>query len=76
MIKITSAEEREPVMLEEAEQRPMNNEYVNIMNTIVTLADIFKLYSEFLLTLQTRNHEVNRRMFHGARFSLEWQKEL
>ena len=42
-------------MLEEAEQRPMNNEYV-------TLAGIFKFHSKFLSALQTRNYEVNRHM--------------
>ena len=37
------------------------------------MADIFKLYSKYVLTLQTRNHEVNRQIFLCARFSLEWQ---
>ena len=66
-------------MLEVTEQRPMNNEYVNSRISKlspVTLAGIFKLYSKFLSTLQTRNHEVNRQMFYSVRFSLEWQKHL
>ena len=53
-------------MLEVAEQRPMN-EYVNswiIKLSLMTLAGIFKLYSKFLSTLQTRNHEVNRQIFY------------
>ena len=47
-------------MLEVTQQRPMNNEYVNIMKlSPVTLAGILKFYSKFLSTLQTRNDEVN-----------------
>ena len=66
-------------MLEVTKQRPMNNEYVNSSISKlspVTLAGIFKLFSTFLSTLQTRNHEVNRQIFYIARFSLEWQKQL
>ena len=47
-------------MVEVTEQRPMNNEYVypSISKlSPVALAGIFKLYSKFLLKLQTRNHE-------------------
>ena len=60
-------------MLEVTEQRPMNNEYVNSWISKlspVILAGIFKLYRKFLSTLQTRNQEVNRQIFYGARFSL------
>ena len=66
-------------MLQVTEQRPINNEYVNSRVSKlsrVTLAGILKLYSKFLSTLQTRNHEVNRQIFYSARFSLEWQKQL
>ena len=52
-------------MLEVTELRPMNNEYVNIIISKlspVTLTGIFKSYSKFLSTLQTRNHEVNGQM--------------
>ena len=66
-------------MLEVIEQRPMNNEYVNSRISKlspVSLAGIFKLYSKFLSTLQTRNDEVNCQMFYSVRFSLEWQKQL
>ena len=61
-------------MLEVTEQRPTNNEYINSRISklsAVTLAGIFKLYSKFLSTLQTRNHEVNRQIFYRACFSLE-----
>ena len=66
-------------MLEVTEQRPMNNKYVNswiIKLSPVTLAGIFKLYSKFLSTLQTRNHKVNRQIFYRARFSPELRKQL
>ena len=62
-------------MLEVTEQRPMNNKYVNSWISKLSpliLAGIFKLYSKFLSTLQTRNHEVNRLIFYSARFSLAW----
>ena len=36
----------------------------------VTLAGLFKLYSKFLSTLQTRNHVVNLQIFYSARFPL------
>ena len=39
----------------------------------MTLAGIFKLYSKFLSMLQTRNHEVNHKIFYSACLSLEWQ---
>ena len=45
-------------MSEVTEQRPMNNENINSWISKlppVTLAGIFKLYSKFLSTLQTRN---------------------
>ena len=71
-------------MLEVTEQRPMSNEYVQIhefsklSRGTLTLfkAGILKLYSKFLSTLQTSNHEVNRQIFYSARFPLEWQKQL
>ena len=66
-------------MLEVTEQRPMNNEYVNsCLNKLspASLAGIFKLYTKFLLTLRTKNHEVNHQIFYSAHFSSEWQKQL
>ena len=66
-------------MSEITEQRQMNNKYVNSLTSRlspVTLADILKLYSKFLSTLQTRNHGVNRQIFYSACVSLEWQKQL
>ena len=66
-------------MLEEAEQRPVNNEYVNLWISKLspgTLAGTFKLYSKFLSTLQTRNHGVNCQVFYSALFSLEWQSNV
>ena len=52
-------------MLEATEQRPMNNEYVNIMNLQTVTRDLgchFKTSQQIFSTLQTRNHEVNRQM--------------
>ena len=72
-------------MLEVTEQRPMNTEYVQIHKLAnchvghylyLRLAGILERYGKFLLTLQARNHEVNRQIFYSARFSLEWQKQL
>ena len=61
-------------MSEVTKQRPMNNEYVNSqiskLSPVVTLAGMFKLFSKFLSTLQTKNHEINCQIFHSARIPL------
>ena len=44
-------------MLEVTEQRPMNNEYVNIMNyqlSPVTLAGIFKFHSKIFINIANK----------------------
>ena len=57
------------VILEVTEQRRMNNEYINSWISKlspVTLAGILKIYSKFLSTLQTKNHQVNHQIFYIA----------
>ena len=51
--------------MSEVKQRPMNNEYANVMNWQTVTGDPgwhFEIHSNILSTLQTRNHEVNRQM--------------
>ena len=36
----------------------------------------FKSLQQISINVVTRNHEVNRQIFYGARFSLQWQKQL